>query len=212
MDIKYVSNMNSNYDEKAFVDTTILEWEATEVKCVFQKLLSSKDDTQTALIKLEKNTVLSQVPQSNSVEIFVLEGTYINEYGEFAQGTYLRLPKEDESLVKSIDGCIIFRKINYFDDDQSMIVPTSSSQWLSGQGNLEVLPLHQQTALVKWPKNEKFTPHKHWGGEEIFVLTGIFMDEHGQYPQGSWIRSPHLSVHFPYVEEETIIFVKTGHL
>lgn len=204
--------MNSNYDEKAFVDTTTLKWEVTSVDGVFIKLLSSKDDTQTALLKLEKNTVLSQVPQSNSVEIFVLEGTYVNAYGEFAQGTYLRLPKEDESLVTSIDGCMVFRKINYFDDDQTMIVDTSSSQWLSGQGNLEVLPLHQQTALVKWPENERFAPHKHWGGEEIFVLKGIFMDEHGKYPQGSWIRSPHLSVHFPYVEEETIIFVKTGHL
>ena len=212
MDIKYGSNMNSNYDQKVFVDTKTLKWEAMSAKGVFKKLLSSKDDTQTALIKLEENTVFSHVPQSNSVEIFVLEGTYINEFGEFSQGTYLRLPKEDESLVKSIDGCMVFRKINYFDDNQTMIVDTSSSQWLSGHGNLEVLPLHQQTALVKWPKNEKFAPHKHWGGEEIFVLKGVFMDEHGQYPQASWIRSPHLSIHFPYVEEETIIFVKTGHL
>lgn len=204
--------MNSNYDQKISINTKALEWEATEVKGVFKKPLSSKDDTQTALIKLDKNTVLSQVSKLNSVEILVLEGTYVNEYGEFSQGTYLRLPQEDESLVTSIDGCIVFRKINYFNDDQTMIVHTSSSQWLSGQGNLEVLPLYQQTALVKWPKNEKFIPHKHWGGEEIFVLKGIFMDEHGKYPQGTWIRSPHLSVHFPYVEEETIIFVKTGHL
>ncbi|MGE3301316.1 MAG: cupin domain-containing protein, partial [Arcobacter sp.] len=30
-------------------------------------------------------------------------------------------------------------------------------------------------------------------------LSGTFIDEHGTYPQGFWIRSPHLSVHFPYV-------------
>ncbi len=204
--------MNSNYDQKVLVNTRELEWELTQVTGVFKKLLSSKDDIQTALMKLETNTVLSQASKTNSVEIFVLDGTYINEFGEFTQGTYLRLPKENESHVKSIGGCIIFRKINHFNDDQTMIVHTSSAQWLPGQGNLEVLPLHQQTALVKWPKNEKFAPHKHWGGEEILVLKGIFMDEHGKYPQGSWIRSPHLSVHFPYVEEETIIFVKTGHL
>ncbi len=30
-----------------------------------------------------------------------LEGTYINEFGEFNSGTYLRLPKENESFVKS---------------------------------------------------------------------------------------------------------------
>jgi anti-sigma factor ChrR (cupin superfamily) len=54
--------------------------------------------------------------------------------------------------------------------------------------------------------------HTHWGGEEIFVLKGIFMDEYGEYKIGTWLRNPHLSKHFPYVKEETIIFVKTGHL
>ena len=87
---------------------------------------------------------------------------------------------------------------------------------MSGQGGLEVMPLHEHihehTALVKWPKGEIFKPHSHFGGEEVFVVSGTFSDEHGQYPEGTWLRSPHLSKHHPYVEEETIIWVKTGHL
>ncbi|MFO8003276.1 cupin domain-containing protein, partial [Thioalkalivibrio sp.] len=54
--------------------------------------------------------------------------------------------------------------------------------------------------------------HRHWGGEEILVLTGEFIDEHGRYPTGTWMRSPHLSQHNPWVEQETLIYVKTGHL
>lgn len=72
--------------------------------------------------------------------------------------------------------------------------------------------LHEHTALVKWPAGEVFQPHRHYGGEEIFVISGIFCDEHGKYPTGSWLRSPHMSQHHPYVEEETVIWVKTGHL
>ena len=68
------------------------------------------------------------------------------------------------------------------------------------------------TALVHWPAGERFIPHQHWGGEEILVLSGTFRDEHGTYPKGTWIQSPHLSAHHPFVEEETVIFVKTGHL
>jgi len=79
-----------------------------------------------------------------------------------------------------------------------------------------VMPLHnyktQGTALVKWPKDEVFVPHRHYGGEEILVLSGVFKDEHGEYPEGTWIRSPHLSQHHPWVDEETVIMVKTGHL
>ena len=58
-----------------------------------------------------------------------------------------------------------------------------------------------------------FNPHQHSGGEEILVLEGVFHDEFGQYPKGSWIRTPHLSKHTPFTKEEgALIFVKTGHL
>ena len=60
--------------------------------------------------------------------------------------------------------------------------------------------------------NEVFHPHVHWGGEEILVIEGRFIDENGEYPAGSWIRSPHLSEHLPRVEEKTLILVKVGHL
>ena len=71
----------------------------------------------------------------------------------------------------------------------------------------------EHTALVKWEPNTQFEPHKHWGGEEILVLEGVFYDEYGVYPKGSWIRSPHLSQHSPFTKEEgAVIFVKTGNL
>jgi anti-sigma factor ChrR (cupin superfamily) len=78
------------------------------------------------------------------------------------------------------------------------------------------MPLHshigEHVALVHWPANEKFQRHTHVGGEEIYVISGEFIDEHGRYPAGTWIRSPHMSTHNPWVEEETLIWVKTGHL
>ena len=204
--------MNSDYEQKALIDTNTIQWQETQVKNVFKKILAIKDKEETSLIRLNEGSVLNQEQKINSVEIFVLEGTYINEYGEYPQGTYLRLPEENEALVKSDKACVIFRKTNFFTDKQKIIIDTNATLWLQGQGNLEVMPLYEQTALVKWPKGERFIPHKHWGGEEIIVLKGVFMDEYGEYPKGSWIRSPHLSEHFPYVNEETIIFVKTGHM
>jgi anti-sigma factor ChrR (cupin superfamily) len=44
------------------------------------------------------------------------------------------------------------------------------------------------------------------------VVDGVFEDEHGRYPAGSWIRSPHMSLHQPFSKEGCTIFVKTGHL
>lgn len=45
------------------------------------------------------------------------------------------------------------------------------------------------------------------------LLDGVFRDEHGVYPKGSWLRSPHLSQHTPFTGPEgALIYVKTGHL
>ena len=59
---------------------------------------------------------------------------------------------------------------------------------------------------------EQFHQHVHVGGEEIYVMKGTLIDEQGSYPAGSWIRSPHLSRHKPWVEEDTLLWVKVGHL
>ena len=44
------------------------------------------------------------------------------------------------------------------------------------------------------------------------MLSGAFRAVHGVYPEGTWIQSPHLSTPHPFVEEDTVILVKTGHL
>jgi anti-sigma factor ChrR (cupin superfamily) len=151
-------------------------------------------------------------------EIFVLDGIFSDEYGDYPSGTYLRNPPGTSHAPFSELGCTLLVKLHQMDptDKSKVIINTNKEQWRAGHGNLEVMPLHsfntEGVALVKWPKGEKFLLHKHYGGEEIFVLKGEFIDEHGKYPKGTWIRSPHLSTHHPYVEEETIIYVKTGHL
>jgi anti-sigma factor ChrR (cupin superfamily) len=59
--------------------------------------------------------------------------------------------------------------------------------------------------------DQSFAEHIHGGGEEIFVLKGVFHDEHGLYPPGTWIRSPRYSKHAPFTKSEgAIIYVKTG--
>jgi hypothetical protein len=65
---------------------------------------------------------------------------------------------------------VIFRKTNFFTDSEKLIIDTNASAWLQGQGNLEVKPLHNQTALVKWPKGEQFIPHKHWVEKKLLFL------------------------------------------
>ncbi|MBE0461974.1 MAG: cupin domain-containing protein [Halomonadaceae bacterium] len=65
------------------------------------------------------------------------------------------------------------------------------------------------TSLVRYAPNSQFAPHAHGGGEEILVLEGVFADEHGRYPAGSYLRNPIGTAHTPQIGDEgALIFVK----
>lgn len=64
------------------------------------------------------------------------------------------------------------------------------------------------TSLVRYAPGSQFSPHTHDGGEEFIVLDGVFQDEHGDYPAGSYVRNPPTSRHRPGSQEGCTIFVK----
>jgi ChrR-like protein with cupin domain len=64
------------------------------------------------------------------------------------------------------------------------------------------------TSIVRYAPRSHFSPHVHGGGEEFLVLDGVFQDEHGDYPAGSYVRNPPTSKHTPGSEPGCILFVK----
>ncbi|MGQ3188063.1 MAG: cupin domain-containing protein [Blastomonas fulva] len=64
------------------------------------------------------------------------------------------------------------------------------------------------TSIVRYAPGSLFPPHTHGGGEEFIVLDGVFQDEHGDYPAGSYVRNPPTSRHQPASKTGCTIFVK----
>ncbi|XPF93836.1 cupin domain-containing protein [Colwellia sp. RE-S-Sl-9] len=64
------------------------------------------------------------------------------------------------------------------------------------------------TTVVRYAPGSKFSPHVHTGGEEFIVLEGVFQDEHGDFPVGSYIRNPPQSSHTPSSKDGCVIMVK----
>lgn len=64
------------------------------------------------------------------------------------------------------------------------------------------------TSVVSYDPDSKFASHIHKGGEEFIVLDGVFQDEHGDFPVGSYVRNPPGTSHTPGSDEGCIIFVK----
>ena len=64
------------------------------------------------------------------------------------------------------------------------------------------------TSIVRYAPGSQFSPHTHGGGEEFLVLDGVFQDEHGDFPAGTYVRNPPTSRHTPKSESGCTLFVK----
>ena len=64
------------------------------------------------------------------------------------------------------------------------------------------------SSIVRYEAGSDFSSHTHSGGEEFLVLSGVFQDEHGDYPQGTYVRNPINTSHTPASIEGCEIFVK----
>ena len=64
------------------------------------------------------------------------------------------------------------------------------------------------TTIVRFAPNSYFDAHSHDGGEEFLVLDGVFSDESGDYPAGSYVRNPIGTSHKPHTDDGCTILVK----
>ncbi len=102
------------------------------------------------------------------------------------------------------------------DPRKSVRVDTAAMDWeASPSGTVWRKPLYRAggefgpvTSLVRYVPGGAFRAHSHPEGEEILVLDGVFADEHGEYPAGTWFFNPHGSSHSPRSEAGCDLFVR----
>ncbi|MEO1611693.1 MAG: cupin domain-containing protein [Pseudomonadota bacterium] len=64
------------------------------------------------------------------------------------------------------------------------------------------------TTIVRYAPGSSFSAHTHTGGEEFLVLEGVFQDQYGDFPAGTYVRNPPTTSHEPASEEGCVILVK----
>jgi quercetin dioxygenase-like cupin family protein len=102
------------------------------------------------------------------------------------------------------------------DFSRRVVVHSESLPWIaSPMQGVDRRPLDRvggevarATSIVRYAPGSEFSPHVHTGGEELVVLEGVFQDEHGSFPAGSYIRNPPQSKHQPSSENGCVMLVK----
>jgi hypothetical protein len=102
------------------------------------------------------------------------------------------------------------------DFSQRVVVHTDVVEWLASP----MAGVHRRmldrigdevaraTTVVRYAPGSHFSPHTHTGGEEFVVLQGVFQDEYGDFPAGSYVRNPPTSRHKPGSDDGCVILVK----
>ena len=214
-------DINADYSKRIVINHHDLPWIPSPVSGIDRRMLDRTGDEiakATSIVRYQPGAHFPTHTHELGEEIFVLDGLFSDEAGDYPAGTFIMNPPGSSHSPFSKTGCILFVKLRHLGSDQQQreVVSTATDTWYPGMvPGLSVMPLMRQgigSTLVRWAPQTYFNPHRHYGGEEIFVVNGVFEDEHGRYPAGSWIRSPHMSAHQPYSKEGCTIFVKTGHL
>jgi anti-sigma factor ChrR (cupin superfamily) len=214
--------INTDLTQRLAIFSVDLPWLASPIKGVDRIMLERDGDEvarATSLVRYAPKSNFSHHQHDLGEEFLVLEGVFYDEHGQYPVGTYVKNPPGSSHKPFTDTGCTLFVKLRYLDpqDFERVVINTQLAKWFAGMvPGLTVLPLSSfgttSTALVRWAPGTYFNPHRHFGGEEILVIDGVFEDEHGRYPKGAWLRSPHMSGHKPFSVEGCTILVKTGHL
>ncbi len=224
--------LNADLNQRVVINSNEIPWVDSPMAGVQRRMLERDGDEvarATTIVRYAPGSYFSAHTHGGGEEFLVLDGVFSDEKGDYPTGTYVRNPVGSSHTPFSKDGATILVKLwQMSPEDQKRVVISLGSLWFyseEGLGvgwqpglieGLQVMPLHtyatENVALVKWEPGTVFQRHSHWGGEEIYVIEGVFEDEFGTYPQGTWIRNPHGSVHTPFSKEGCLIYVKTGHL
>lgn len=214
--------LNLDFNKRIVISTDKVEWQPSGLPNIDLKPLALEDHEighLTALVRYRNGSAFTRKERSNGEEMLILSGNFRSQYADYATGTYYRSPPNHEQLPLSQQGCVMFLKLNQFssDDTEEVAVNTQKTEWLELTDGIKFQLLHQseatQTLIYQWDKGTKIeAPSLLKGGAEIFILKGNIKDRQGDYPAGTWLRSPSFLFDEAIASVDSAAFIKYGHL
>ena len=176
-------NINADYSQRVVINHHELPWIASPESGVERRMLERQGDElakATSIVRYKPGSKFQAHLHELGEEILVLDGTFSDEAGNYCAGTYIMNPPGSSHAPFSESGCVLFVKLRHLGSGQveREVIDTRTATWHQGMvSGLTVMPLMQQgsgSTLVRWAPQTYFNPHRHYGGEEIFVVDGVF--------------------------------------
>ena len=217
------SALNGELDRRTCVNADDQEWVASPGGEVLRKRLHRVGPPEsgqvTSIVRYQPGSEFPSHPHPEGEEILVLEGVFSDEHGDWPAGTYLLNPEGFEHKPYSREGCLLFVKLRQFPgtDRKHVVVDTNDAEWRSSvrpgarwQKLYAQEPFSDHMRIENWSRPGDIGQLNFPQGAEIFVLSGSFADEHGNYGKHTWLRLPPGSSLSPEGDEACELYIKEG--
>ena len=202
-----------------------LPWVASPEAGVERRLLERSGGEialATSIVRYRPGSSFARHVHGGGEEFLVLEGTFSDESGDHARGTYVRNPPGSSHAPFSKEGCVIFVKLRQMqpDEGESVRIAPAARPWrVERRAGVERALIYENTRtrveLLRLPPGALMPARRVPGGEEFLVVQGE-VEIQGPQPvtldAWSWRRSatreqPPLSS-----RGGAMLWVKQGHL
>ncbi len=213
---------HTNLRGRVAVLPTSLTWHQTEFDGIWFGCFESDNEVQehpvTMLTRFDPGGFFPPHGHPGGEEILLLQGNFEDEAGLYTPGTYMLNPEGFIHRPYSEAGCLTFVKLRQHGGETRSRVKTNiyESAWQVGIiPQIEFKLLYQQVGypekvwVERWQPGTSLSNVVETEVKEIFTIDGIWRDELGTYPTGSWLRYPPNCPYNPASETGCLIYVKT---
>ena len=191
--------INDDLSKPVIVHGAKLDWVPSPSGGVDRRMLfrvGGEVARATSVVRYAPGSAFPRHTHGGGEEIFVLDGTFQDEHGDYPAGSYFRNPPGTSHVPAAKNGCTIFVRLwQYRDGDQTQIVrqPGEGEQVEPHAGASAATVLfddgHEEVRLEDWKASETVTI-ANARGLEFFVLSGrVIINGETLEPQ-SWGRLP----------------------
>jgi hypothetical protein len=213
--------LNMDYAQRLVIPTRQVNWQPSPMSGVMRKRMAYEkveSGHATSIVEFRAGSSFRSHGHPGGEEILVLKGAFSDQFGDYPAGHYLRNPDGFSHAPFSNEGCIILVKLNHFDagDEDAVRVDTGHAGFSWVKEGIERLPLHEyrneRTQILHLKKGASYLQPAVEGEIEGFILEGEIDNDGTRLTQGTWFRNPGLVAESWYAQEDTRVFLKTGHL
>ena len=211
--------LNMDFLKEILIDTEAQAWHASPMTGVWRKPLAREEAERghaTSIVRYDPGSFFRAHPHPGGEEIFVLKGVFSDESGDYHAGTYFRNPPGTSHAPHSKDGCELLVKLHQFSRDDRAQVSINTYAFSDSKTSVQLLHEHLNEKVYCL----KLTQHTDLddlvdiidlASVEVLVLAGSFQYRGNQLKKGSWLRLPNFQLDLVQLNNNVVLWCKTGH-